>query len=57
MLRLSERWFRLLERLYPPDFRDELGNAVVETYMDRARHALNAGGRSRLMAPRRQLGP
>ena len=37
---LSERWFRLLQRLYPPDFRDEMGDAVVEAYMDRARDAL-----------------
>jgi hypothetical protein len=36
MLHISEQWFRLLERLYPPDFRDEMGNAVVEAYMDRA---------------------
>ena len=40
----SERWFRLLLRLYPVDFRDEMGDAVVETYLDRARHALNRGG-------------
>jgi hypothetical protein len=39
MLNLSERWFRLLQRLYPSDFRDEMGNAVVEAYMDRARMA------------------
>jgi hypothetical protein len=25
MLHMSERWFRLLERLYPHDFRDEIG--------------------------------
>ena len=30
MLNMSERWFRFLQRLYPPDFRDEMGNAVVE---------------------------
>jgi putative ABC transport system permease protein len=45
---LSERWFRLLERLYPPDFRDEMGDAVVETYRDRARDALQRGGIPRL---------
>ena len=39
-LALSERWFRLLQRLYPPDFRDDMGDAVVETYRDRARDAL-----------------
>jgi predicted permease len=33
----SERWFRLLLRLYPADFRDEMGEALVETYLDRAR--------------------
>jgi putative ABC transport system permease protein len=50
MLNLSERWFRLLRRLYPPDFRDEMGNAVVEAYMDRACDALKTGGRIRLIA-------
>ena len=44
----SERWFRLLLRFYPPDFRDEMGTAVVETYRDRARAALRAGGIVRL---------
>ena len=41
LLDLSERWFRLLQRLYPPDFSDNMGNAVVETYRDRARDAVN----------------
>src|SRR5262245_52910176 len=50
MLNLSERWFRLLQQLYPPDFRDEMGNAAVEAYMDRARDALKTGGRGRLIA-------
>jgi putative ABC transport system permease protein len=49
MLNLSERWFRLLQRSYPPDFRDEMSNAVVEAYMDRARDALKIG-RIRLVA-------
>jgi putative ABC transport system permease protein len=49
MLNLSERWFRLLRRLYPPDFRDEMGAAVVEAYMDRACDALTTGGRMRLI--------
>src|ERR1044072_3306931 len=49
-LRFSERWFRLLQNLYPPDFRDEMGNSVVEAYMDRASHALDRGGRMRLPA-------
>jgi putative ABC transport system permease protein len=48
LMNLSERWFRLLQRLYPPDFRDDMGNAVLETYRDRAREALNRGGITRL---------
>src|SRR2546428_658264 len=27
LVNLSERWFRLLQRLYPPDFRDDMGDA------------------------------
>jgi putative ABC transport system permease protein len=50
LLNLSERWFRLLHRLYPPDFRDEMGNAVVEAYMDRAGDALKNGANIRLVA-------
>jgi putative ABC transport system permease protein len=50
LLNISERWFRLLDRLYPPDFRDEMGNAVVEAYMDRAHHSLENGGNIRLVA-------
>jgi len=50
MLHISERWFRLLQRLYPPDFRDEMGNAVVEAYMDRAHHSLQNGGNIHLVA-------
>jgi putative ABC transport system permease protein len=49
MLNMSERWFRLLQRSYPPDFRDEMSNAVVEAYMDRAHDALKIG-RIRLVA-------
>ncbi len=48
LVNVSERWFRLLERLYPPDFRDDIGDAVVETYRDRARDALRRGGILRL---------
>jgi putative ABC transport system permease protein len=48
LVNLSERWFRLLERLYPPDFRDEMGQSVVEAYRDRAREALDRGGPMRL---------
>jgi putative ABC transport system permease protein len=44
----SEHWFRLLLRLYPPDFRDEMGAALVETYRDRATEAFKAGGTLRL---------
>ena len=48
LLATSERWFRLLLRLYPPDFRDEMGDALVETYRDRATEALKTGGTRRL---------
>ena len=47
-LRVSDRWFRLLQRFYPPDFRDDMGEALVETYRDRARDALHRGGLPRL---------
>lgn len=50
MFNLSERWFRLLQHLYPPDFRDEMGAAMVEAYMDRARDALKDGGTTSLVA-------
>jgi putative ABC transport system permease protein len=50
MLRMSERWFRLLRRLYPPDFRDDMGDAVVEAYMDRARAELDQRGTVRVAA-------
>jgi predicted permease len=43
LLKMSERWFRLLLWLYPVDFRDEMGSAVVETYRDKAHEALNRG--------------
>jgi len=45
----SERWFRLLLWMYPVDFRDEMGDAVVETYRDRAQDAVNRGGIPRLV--------
>ena len=48
LVSMSERWFRLLQRLYPPDFRDTMGDAVVETYRDRAHEALRRGGVVRL---------
>jgi hypothetical protein len=50
LLDMSERWFRLLQRFYPPDFRDEMGNAGVEAYMDRARDTLARGGKFHLLA-------
>lgn len=39
-LRFSERWFRILLHLYPPDFREEMGDALVEAYIDRVRDVL-----------------
>jgi hypothetical protein len=44
LMNLSKRWFTLLRRLYPADFRDEMGTAVVEAYMDRARDAIKTVG-------------
>jgi len=44
LLHASERWFRLLLRLYPASFRDEMGDEVVETYRQRADQALTRGG-------------
>ena len=32
LLRASDRLFRLLVKLYPQDFRDDLGESLVETY-------------------------
>ena len=29
LVNLSERWFRLLQRLYPIDFREDMGESVV----------------------------
>ncbi|HEX8453058.1 MAG TPA: ADOP family duplicated permease [Longimicrobium sp.] len=48
-LRVSDAWVRLLMRLYPSDFRDEMGDAVVEAYRDRCRAALRDGGRGALV--------
>ncbi len=42
---LSEGWFRLLLRLYPRDFREEMGDAMLETYRDRLREAVNPATR------------
>jgi len=44
LIDLSERWFRLLLRLYPADFRDEMGDALVEAYRDRARETVARRG-------------
>jgi putative ABC transport system permease protein len=44
LLGLSERWFRTLLRLYPADFRDDMGLSLVETYRDRAREAMKRRG-------------
>jgi hypothetical protein len=30
LLNAAERWFRLLLRFYPPDFRDDMGEGMVE---------------------------
>ncbi len=42
----SDCWFRLLLRLYPPDFRDKIDEAPAETYRDpmssRRIHAIKA---------------
>jgi putative ABC transport system permease protein len=43
-LRCSEVWVRLLVRLYPTDFREEMGDEMVEAYRDRCRDALRRGG-------------
>lgn len=43
-MRVSERWFRLLLRLYPADFRDEMGRDVLDAYDARARITLARSG-------------
>lgn len=48
LLRLSAAWFRVLLRLYPVDFRDDMGCAVLDTYQDRARATLTRRGAWRL---------
>ena len=35
LLDVSERWFRLLQRLYPADFRDEMGDANIAAFYAR----------------------
>jgi putative ABC transport system permease protein len=44
LLAISDRWFRLLLKSYPEDFRDDHGQSLAETYRDRARQALSHGG-------------
>src|SRR5262245_44469663 len=43
MMNASERWFRVLLRFYPAGFREEMGEALVETYRDRSREASKGG--------------
>jgi len=40
----ARRWFLLLLRLYPPHFRDDMGEELVATYEERARVARERGG-------------
>lgn len=49
-LALSGRWFRLLQIFYPADFRDEMSEAMVEAYIDRARDMLAKDGSLALAA-------
>jgi len=49
----SERWFRLLLRCYPVDFRDEMGASLVETYLDRCR---TVAAQHKSVGNRRRLG-
>ena len=44
LLDASGRWMRLLLHWYPADFREEMGESIVETYRDRCRAALQRGG-------------
>jgi putative ABC transport system permease protein len=44
LVRASDRWLRLMLQLYPADFRDEMGEALLETYRDRCRAAVRDGG-------------
>ena len=41
----SERLLRLLFRFFPTDFREEMGDAMVDAYRDRFRSARDRGGR------------
>lgn len=44
LVALSVRWFRLLLGLYPAAFRDEMGEAILAIYRDRAVEALRRRG-------------
>ena len=50
LMRASARWFTLLQTLYPRDFREEMGEALVEAYTDRAREAVAHRGTMALAA-------
>jgi putative ABC transport system permease protein len=39
----SERWVRSLLRLYPRDFREDMGESFVEAYLDRCANAARKG--------------
>lgn len=41
---LAARWFRLLLRLYPPDFRDEMGGGLLDAYRRKMEEAQKRGG-------------
>lgn len=43
-LERSDRWLRRMLWLYPADFRDETGTALLEAYRDRCREAYRRGG-------------
>jgi putative ABC transport system permease protein len=40
----SDKWIKVLLRLYPADFRDEMGESFVDAYRDRCRAAVRRGG-------------
>jgi putative ABC transport system permease protein len=49
LLRISAQWFQLLLRLYPADFRDDMGISVAEAYQCQARVTLNRSGQTGLV--------
>jgi putative ABC transport system permease protein len=50
LMRAADAWLRLMLRLYPADFREEMGAGFLETYRDRARAAEARGGAGALLA-------